>query len=143
LTGPADSRSTLVQGSERSGFKHATHSFYTPLSPLLKKLASLLVVDRLWLDESDPRHHVEYLCEAFQRLILAFILANRDSDFMTREIDDNPRLPPGVSERPNLSLTSSLRKEDQNRNKRLYPDPSIQQGGTKRARDDGNNNALK
>jgi hypothetical protein len=46
---------------------------------------------------------VEYLCEAFQRLIIGFILAHRDSDFMKREIDDNPRHPPEVSGRPNLS----------------------------------------
>ncbi|KAI0296841.1 hypothetical protein BC826DRAFT_187012 [Russula brevipes] len=130
LTGSAHDRNSLV----RADLHMATHSLYAPLSPLLEGLASLLVVDRLWLEGSDPRRHVEYLCEAFQRLILGFILAHRNSNFMTREVDDNPRLPSGVSERPNLSLTSSLWGEGQNRNKRLYPDPSIQQDERKRSR---------
>jgi hypothetical protein len=137
LTGSAYDRNNLV----RADLQMAVHSFYAPICPLLEDLAALLVVDRLWLEDSDPRRHVEYLCEAFQRLILGFILANRDSNFMEREIDDKPRDPSEYG-RPNLSLTSSLRMDDQNRNKWLYPDPSIQQGGTKRARDDGNNNTL-
>jgi hypothetical protein len=43
-----------------------THSVYQPLLPLLSDLAAILVVDRHWLDESEPRNDPEYVPEAFQ-----------------------------------------------------------------------------
>ena len=57
LMGSADDRDRLLRGL---GLNRATHSIYAPLSPLLEVLANLLIVDRLWLEESDPRSHVEY-----------------------------------------------------------------------------------
>jgi hypothetical protein len=85
----------------------AVHSLYAPISPLLEDLAALLVVDELRFEASDLRSDVEYLCEAFQRLILGFIIANRNSDFMKCKIDRNPRDPPEYGS-ANMSLTRSL-----------------------------------
>ncbi len=68
--------------------ENLTHSVYEPLWPLISKLAAILVVDRHWLPESNVRKRPEYICEAFQRLILHFIVENRNEDFMTRRVGD-------------------------------------------------------
>ena len=65
-----------------------THSVYEPLCPLIGDLAAILVVDRHWLEESDVRKRPEYICEAFQRLILQFIDSNRHEDFMNCRVGD-------------------------------------------------------
>ena len=49
-----------------------THSIYAPLWPLITSLAATLVVDSHWLTKSNVQKHPEYICEAFQRLILGF-----------------------------------------------------------------------
>jgi hypothetical protein len=68
-----------------------THSVYEPLWPLISSLAAILVVDRHWLPEIDARKRPEYICEAFQRLILQFIVSNRYEDFMTCRVGDSLR----------------------------------------------------
>jgi hypothetical protein len=70
--------------------KDLTHSVYEPLWPLITKLAAILVVDRHWL-ESGVRKHPGYTCEAFQRLIIQFIVSNRDENFMTCRVNDSLR----------------------------------------------------
>jgi hypothetical protein len=76
-----------------------THSVYKPLRPLIRKLTDILVVDRHWLPASDVRNNPEYVNEAFQRLILQFILDNRDADFMEHPVSTTLRqsgkVPPG------------------------------------------------
>jgi hypothetical protein len=67
------------------------HSFFKPLLPLIKSLAQFLVLDRHWLDPSDKRNEPDYLNEVYQRLILAFILENRDKEFMDHPIDNSYR----------------------------------------------------
>jgi len=53
---------------------HGTHSLYAPLWPLIEQLAAILLVDGYWLDNSEPRRNLGYITEAFQRLILDFVL---------------------------------------------------------------------
>jgi hypothetical protein len=89
LMGPVESRSGLLS----SGFRNATHSVYRPLESLLNELAAILVVDRRWLELSDPRNDPGYANEAFQRLILQFILDHRQEKFMNTEIDLKLRYP--------------------------------------------------
>jgi hypothetical protein len=59
-----------------------THSFYKPLQPLIKDLAAILVIDSHWLKAPDPRKDTFYVTEAFQRLILKFMIENRGKEFM-------------------------------------------------------------
>jgi hypothetical protein len=68
--------------------ENLTHSVYEPLWPLISKLAAILVVDSHWLPESNVRKRPEYICEAFQCLILHFIVESRNEDFMTRRVGD-------------------------------------------------------
>jgi hypothetical protein len=58
------------------------HSSYEPLQPLIRDLATILVIDRHWVPASDPRKDRYYITEAFQRLILQFIIDNRGKEFM-------------------------------------------------------------
>jgi hypothetical protein len=85
-----------------------THSVYKPLCPLISSLAAVIVVDRHWLPESDVRKRPGYICEAFQRLILEFILSNRNENFMTCRFDDSLRMVQGVAE-PLTTTPSELR----------------------------------
>ena len=102
-----------------------THSVYQPLLPLLSDLAAILVVDRHWLDESETRNDPEYVPEAFQRLILQFILDNRHKEFMTKEVDLQCRQVEVVGLHPSLLSTTNSRRDEDNR-KRPSPQPSKQ-----------------
>jgi hypothetical protein len=64
-----------------------THSFYEPLRPLIEDLAAILVNDSHWLPASDPRKDPFYITEAFQRLILNFIIDNRGEEFMDHHVN--------------------------------------------------------
>jgi hypothetical protein len=92
-----------------------THSVYEPLWPLIKSLAAILVVDRHWLPENDVRKRPEYICEAFQRLILEFIVSNRDEDFMTCRVGDSLRQLKSVAEFQALSTTPSQLRDGSER----------------------------
>jgi hypothetical protein len=113
LLGNFADRDWLVYGlSAGDPPKNLTHSVYKPLWPLISKLAAILVVDRHWLLKLPKysRKHEEYICEAFQRLILQFIVSNRDKDFMTRHVSDSLRQVRGIAESGALATTpSSLR----------------------------------
>jgi hypothetical protein len=76
LLGDHKDRERLIADLKMPGL--VTHSFYAPLEPLIRDLAGILAVDRHWLPASDPRNNVYYINEAFQRLILKFILDHRD-----------------------------------------------------------------
>jgi hypothetical protein len=73
-----------------------THSFYKPLQPLIRDLAAILVIDSRWLPASDLRKNTYYITEAFQRLILKFIIDNRGEEFMDRRIEKTFRKVVGV-----------------------------------------------
>ncbi|KAI9459328.1 hypothetical protein F5148DRAFT_1016752 [Russula earlei] len=63
------------------------HSLYNPLEPLIRDLAAVLVIDSHWLAATDPRKDLYYITEAFQRLILNFIIDNRGKEFMHCRVD--------------------------------------------------------
>jgi len=84
VTGPVTSRIRLIKAIEPS---ISTHSFYKPLWPLLEALANILKIDRHWLDESETRNDLEYVNEAFQRLILQFVLDNNGQEFMKHKVE--------------------------------------------------------
>ena len=63
------------------------HSPYKPLQPLIRDLAAILVIDRHWVPVSDPRKDRYYITEAFQRLILQFIIDNRGKEFMDHRVE--------------------------------------------------------
>jgi hypothetical protein len=94
-----------------------THSVYRPLVPLIRKLASFLVVDRQWLPSSDVRNNPEYINEAFQRLIIKFILDNRDKEFMNCSVDVALRQVKGIAESQTLSSTTKQERDGTDREK--------------------------
>ena len=106
LLGQASSRDDLVGTIAQKGTRTGiTHSIYEPLGLLIKDLASILVVDRQWLMESDVRNDPAYISEAFQRLILSFILNHRQENFMDREAAIKFRSVKGVPNSNALSAT--------------------------------------
>ncbi|KAG8906000.1 hypothetical protein FRC01_008178, partial [Tulasnella sp. 417] len=100
--------------------KGAVHSAFQPLTDLISKLARVLQLERHWLDNSHPLNDPEYIVEAFQRLVLQFILDNRDEVFMGIEVDRQPR---DVEETPGVYLRSatSQRANFENEKKRTRP----------------------
>lgn len=107
LIGSASSRNNLLHNLMQPDLKGAIHSAYQPLTPLLNKLAALLVVDRHWLKESDPRNNPEYLPEAFQRLILQFTLEHHKEPFMKLKVARELRRPEETSSHFSPSYTAS------------------------------------
>ena len=89
-----------------------THSVYEPLWPLISSLAAVLVVDRHWLPESSVRKHPGYICEAFQRLILQFIVSKNREDFMTCRVGDSLRQVKQVALSQALSITPSQQMDE-------------------------------
>ena len=88
------------------------HSVYEPLWPLISSLAAILVVDRHWLPESNVRKRPEYICEVFQRLILQFIVSNRDKGFMTTcRVGDSLRQVQKVALSQALTTTPTLQRD--------------------------------
>ena len=89
-----------------------THSVYEPLWPLISSLAAVLLVDRHWLPKSSVRKRPGYICEAFQRLILDFIVSKSREDFMTCRVDDSLRRVEGVPQSHSLSFTPSWKTDE-------------------------------
>ena len=83
MIGDVNNRNCLILAPPLS----VTHSFYEPLWPLLRELCGILRVDRHWLDKSETRNSAEYINEAFQRLILQFILDNSGEEFMQHKVE--------------------------------------------------------
>jgi hypothetical protein len=108
------------------------HSVYEPVFFLLSGLAAILLVDRHWLDESVTRNDPEYVPEAFQHLILQFILNNCDKKFMMEPVALQFRLVEVT--RLNLSLpdTEDSQWNAENSRKGPSPQPSLQHTQVKR-----------
>ena len=106
LNGDHKSRQDFIQGR----LSHITHSFYNPLRPLIKDLAAILVYDSHWIPGSDSRKDPFYITEAFQRLILNFIIGNRDKEFMNHPVEKTFRKVEGLQHSNALSsaLVQSL-----------------------------------
>ena len=122
LMGEVKSRIGLINDLTDTELEGATHSFYRPVWPLLNALASILVVDRLWLEETDTRNDPEYVCEAFQRLIFQFILDHRNKEFMTHKVDRHHRDIEQIPQIPSLTATPGQRRSTGKR-KRSSPEP--------------------
>jgi hypothetical protein len=128
LTGTVASRTALLRSlSEEELLEELTHSAFRPLLPLLSNLAAFLVVDRHWLDESETRNNEQYVPEAFQRLILQFILENRYEKFMSIPVDRQFRQVKVIGQNLSLPGTRSSRwYAESSSRKRPSPQPSIQ-----------------
>jgi hypothetical protein len=136
ITGNALYRNNLVR-SLAQGFLSqlgVTHSFFKPLLPLIESLATFLVVDRHWLEPSDERHEPEYLNEVFQRLILAFLLENRDEKFMDCHVDTRFRKAESAPLVQKLSTTLLQVQHNEANKKRPSPQHSTEEGSSKRPR---------
>jgi hypothetical protein len=101
---------------------------------LIKSLAKYLVVDRHWLEPSDERHEPEYLNEVFQRLIFAFILQNRDENFMDRPVDGRLRKVEPTPLVQKLTTTLLQAQHNEANKKRPSPQHSTEEGSSKRPR---------
>jgi hypothetical protein len=71
---------------------------------LISDLAGILVIDRHWFQASDPRKDTFYVTEAFQRLILKFIIENRGEKFMDCPVEKTFRI---VEEVPHSNAKSA------------------------------------
>ena len=134
LTGNVPCRIIFLEGLARYGraLSDIINPNYEPLLPLLSDLAAILVVDRHWLDDSETRNNLEYVPEAFQRLILKFILENSDKEFMTEKVIIEFRRVEGLTSSFGFLNTSSSRFYAKNILKRPLPKPPKQR--TKRRR---------
>ena len=141
MTGNVVKRNALVRSLAQGSFPVVTHSYFKAMMPLIKSLAAVLVVDRHWLEQSDSRNQLEYLNEAFQRLILAFVLDNRGKQFMDQPVDSNLRAVELVPQSEKHSTTTLQARHAEESKKRPSPQPSIEEGSSKRPRldldDDG------
>ncbi|KAJ2918294.1 hypothetical protein MD484_g2085, partial [Candolleomyces efflorescens] len=101
FTGINRERHSLVFSSAFDGL---AHSYFNPVIPLIKDMAAILRTDRFWLPKDDPRKHPEYISEALQRVVLAFLEQHRDDKFMSYHIDPgHPRI---VENRPQVVTIS-------------------------------------
>ena len=109
LLGNSEDRQAFVNGLAALPY-NLTHSFYEPLRPLIKALTGILVIDRHWLlvsYPSDPRSDPYYVNEAFQRLILKFMIDNRGKEFMDHPVEKTFRKVEGVQHSNAKSTTGS------------------------------------
>ena len=117
LNGNYELREDLMRTLQQSKSSYFTHSFYNPLLPLIKALATFLIIDSHWLPDSDSRKDPSYITEAFQRLILQFIIDNRGKEFMDHRVEKTFHLVRGVQASKGWSSTllQSLDAEKQGR----------------------------
>ena len=87
LNGSHVSRQNLLFVAGQGMTGNLTHSVYRLLRPLINDLAANFVIDGHWLPVSDLRKDPFYIIEAFQRLILNFIIDNRGKEFMDHPIE--------------------------------------------------------
>ncbi|KAG8984474.1 hypothetical protein FRB90_005305, partial [Tulasnella sp. 427] len=107
LTGKDLSRVFLLHNLHQFRLtKGVVHSDLEEIAGLINALAGILALDRHWLSNDEPRNNTVYFVEAFQRLILQFIVANRHKPFMTLPIHRVARQIEGVSRVISLSGTS-------------------------------------
>jgi hypothetical protein len=127
LIGSVNERDVLITAISSGRWEQlVAHSFYQPLSPLLQDLATILTVDRYWLDTSETRNNEEYVLEAFQRLVLQFILENRSKEFMTQCVVRRFRKVQEIPQTLSLPITDSSAQNAENIRKRPSPQPSTQ-----------------
>jgi len=116
LLGDVNDRERLLHGfCSGDSPRNLTHSVYAPLWPLIQNLAEILKVDKRWVPKDDVRRRPEYICEAFQRLILQFIISNRDKGFMTCPVDNSLRSVKVVAQSGANTITPSEERDEWDR----------------------------
>ena len=123
-----ESREWLLNGLRNKVPSDLTHSFYTPLQPLIKDLAAILVIDSHWLPASDLRKNTYYITEAFQRLILKFIIDNSGKEFMDRRVEKPFRKVHGIPASDGVSSTQFQSWDAATRAEHRVDTASIQEG---------------
>ncbi|KAG9020746.1 hypothetical protein FS837_007909 [Tulasnella sp. UAMH 9824] len=94
-------------------------------------------MDRHWLHPSEKRNDPEYFAEAFQRLILQFLIKHNgddDNSFMNQTIDSNPRELKQPSIQVPWSSTTSPRSYALSQGKRPGASNTAEQSDPKRRR---------
>ncbi|KAG8906203.1 hypothetical protein FRB99_007419, partial [Tulasnella sp. 403] len=141
LTGGVMARDGLLNNLSRGSVDAGTfHSTFQPhLAHLFKSLARILSsVDRHWLDKSETRNDPEYFAEAFQRLILQFLINhpsdNNDNGFMDVKINENPRESERHIRLEPLSSTSNQRSHATSQGKRTSDMAANEEPKPKRSR---------
>ena len=134
ISGDAEKRNALISALAQGLLSRVTHSFFKPLQPLIENLAAFLVVDRHWLERSDKRNQPEYINEAFQRLILGFILEHRSKEFMNHPVDSKLCVVEPVPQSERRSTTALQVRNTEENKKRPSPQPSIEGSSSKRLR---------
>ncbi|KIO27847.1 hypothetical protein M407DRAFT_22897 [Tulasnella calospora MUT 4182] len=109
------------------------HSAFKPLLDLFRRLAGILRVDRHWLPALDTRNAPEYIVEAFQRIILQFIIDNRDNDFMKMKVGEEVRKLEKAPQHLNRSTTRSQSLNADNNKKRNSSQMSVEQSGAEQS----------
>jgi hypothetical protein len=121
LLGTAAARQTLLLGLAQYQQKPGLiHSLYDLLRELIVSLAAILVVDQYWLAESDVRNDSEYINEAFQCLILNFIVTNSHEKWMGHSDEKCLR---SVLPVPRADALSAMVSQDTNIAERKQPSP--------------------
>jgi hypothetical protein len=92
-----------------------THSSYKPLHPLIEDLAAVLLIDGHHLKAPDLRKDTFYVTEAFQRLILKFIIENRGKQFMDHPVEKTFRKVERLWGPDGRSVTDSQAADSANR----------------------------
>ncbi|KAG8926027.1 hypothetical protein FRC00_003365 [Tulasnella sp. 408] len=114
LTGSVAARQSLLN-ILRTGptVEETFHSTFQPLNDLFLPLAEILCsIDRHWVPASEKPYGPEYFAEAFQRLILQFLIDHKDDDdksFMNQAIGSNPRELEQQGTHPYLALVQVTR----------------------------------
>ncbi len=115
LNGHHESRQRLIRALSDTMSSNLIHSFYQLLQPLIKDLAAILVIDSHWLSAPDPRKDRFYIIEAFQRLILKFIIDNHGKEFMDHRVEKTFRKVQGVQASDAHSFTHFQSVDSANR----------------------------
>ena len=115
LNGNHEDRGRLIDSFTGKLPHNVIHSVYKPLGPLIRDLATILRVDRYWFPASDPRNNLYYINEAFQRLILKFILDHRHDEFMHRPVDKTFRRVKVLQDSHAISATGPQSLDEANR----------------------------
>ena len=89
-----------------------THSFYNPLLPLIKDLATIILIDSHWFPESDPQKDPCYITEVFQHLILQFIINNHGQEFMNHCVEQTFHTVQGMQASNRWSASSHVQSLD-------------------------------
>ncbi|KAI0270073.1 hypothetical protein BGY98DRAFT_1100936 [Russula aff. rugulosa BPL654] len=125
---PADCLEETINSTSWSGMLGNFENDKLSSRGLASDLAGLLVIDRHWLPESDPpdpRSDLYYLNEAFQRLIIKFMIDNKDKIFMHRRVEKIFRKVEGTQDSNAKSTTASQTVDAETRSESSVKPPAM------------------